>query len=473
MPGAFDVVTCMEMVEHVPDPGSTVAACAALAKPGGTVIVSTINRNPKSYLFAIVGAEYVLKLLPRGTHDWARFVRPSELAGHARRAGLDLAASTGLVYNPLTKVFRLDPARHRRQLHRGVPQGSLSPGMRALPVDAVLFDLDGTLADTAGDLAGALNRLRRDRGLAPVPMQSLRPHASAGARGLIGAGLGVLPDAPEYPALRDAFLAHYEACLAETTRLFAGVAELLDALDARGLRWGIVTNKAARFTVPVVAALQLADRAATVVSGDTTPHPKPHPEPLFHAARELGIPAYPLRLRRRRPARHHRRERGRHADARGALGLSRHRRAARPLARDRRGRPSAGIARLAALLPGSRRYPGHAPALRIRSSRSFRTARALHSHRLVRGKRSQDGHDHVFGRTQRDAVGQSHAVALLQAEHRGESRLVAHDECPVLDIDDRAQRLRLADQALHELGIETHHRAAIVARDRTGGGTRG
>jgi 2-polyprenyl-6-hydroxyphenyl methylase/3-demethylubiquinone-9 3-methyltransferase len=109
MPGAFDVVTCMEMVEHVPDPGSTVAACAALARPGGTVIVSTINRNPKSYLFAIIGAEYVLKLLPRGTHDWARFIRPSELAGHARRAGLDLAASTGLVYNPLTKVFRLDP----------------------------------------------------------------------------------------------------------------------------------------------------------------------------------------------------------------------------------------------------------------------------------------------------------------------------------------------------------------------------
>jgi 2-polyprenyl-6-hydroxyphenyl methylase/3-demethylubiquinone-9 3-methyltransferase len=109
MPAAFDVVTCMEMVEHVPDPGSTVAACAALAKPGGMVIVSTINRNPKSYLFAIVGAEYVLKLLPRGTHDWARFIRPSELAGYARRAGLDLAGSTGLVYNPLTKVFRLEP----------------------------------------------------------------------------------------------------------------------------------------------------------------------------------------------------------------------------------------------------------------------------------------------------------------------------------------------------------------------------
>jgi N-acetyl-D-muramate 6-phosphate phosphatase len=140
-------------------------------------------------------------------------------------------------------------------------------GMRR--VELVLFDLDGTLADTAGDLAGALNRLRLDRGLEPMPVTALRAHASSGARGLIGAGLGVHPDAPDYPALRDAFLAHYEA---------------------RGLRWGIVTNKAARFTVPVVEALHLATRAATVVSGDTTPHPKPHPEPLFHAARALSLP---------------------------------------------------------------------------------------------------------------------------------------------------------------------------------------
>ena len=108
MPGSFDLVTCMEMIEHVPDAASTVAACAALVRPGGTVVFSTINRNPKSYLFAILGAEYVLKLLPRGTHDWARFVRPSELAGHARRGGLDPVATTGLVYNPLTRAFRLD-----------------------------------------------------------------------------------------------------------------------------------------------------------------------------------------------------------------------------------------------------------------------------------------------------------------------------------------------------------------------------
>jgi 2-polyprenyl-6-hydroxyphenyl methylase / 3-demethylubiquinone-9 3-methyltransferase len=108
-PSAFDVVTCMEMVEHVPDPASTVAACAALARPGGTVVLSTINRNPKSYLFAIVGAEYVLSLLPRGTHDWSKFVKPSEMATYARRAGLTQRALVGMTYNPFTRVFRLEP----------------------------------------------------------------------------------------------------------------------------------------------------------------------------------------------------------------------------------------------------------------------------------------------------------------------------------------------------------------------------
>jgi 2-polyprenyl-6-hydroxyphenyl methylase/3-demethylubiquinone-9 3-methyltransferase len=107
-PASFDVVTCMELLEHVPDPASMIRACAALARPGGKVVVSTINRNPKSYLFAIVGAEYVLRLLPRGTHDWSRFLTPSEVARDARRAGLALAAMTGLVYNPLSRVYRLD-----------------------------------------------------------------------------------------------------------------------------------------------------------------------------------------------------------------------------------------------------------------------------------------------------------------------------------------------------------------------------
>ena len=106
-PGRFDSVTCMEMLEHVPDPSAIVAACATLAKPGGWVFFSTLNRNPKSFLFAIVGAEHVLKLLPRGTHEYARFIRPSELAQWCRAAGLEPQASRGLTYNPLTRRYRL------------------------------------------------------------------------------------------------------------------------------------------------------------------------------------------------------------------------------------------------------------------------------------------------------------------------------------------------------------------------------
>ena len=107
MPGAFDVVACLELLEHVPEPASTVAACAALAKPGGLVVFSTLNRNPKSYVQAILGAEYVLRLLPRGTHDWSRFLRPSELAGFARRSHLSLSTMIGMTYNPLTRTYRL------------------------------------------------------------------------------------------------------------------------------------------------------------------------------------------------------------------------------------------------------------------------------------------------------------------------------------------------------------------------------
>ncbi|MCC6868068.1 MAG: bifunctional 2-polyprenyl-6-hydroxyphenol methylase/3-demethylubiquinol 3-O-methyltransferase UbiG [Burkholderiales bacterium] len=108
-PEAFAVVTCMEMLEHVPDPSSIVAACAKAAAPGATLVFATLNRNPKSYAFAILGAEYVLRLLPRGTHDWTKFLRPAELAGHARRAGLDLVAMNGMTYQPLTRTYRLEP----------------------------------------------------------------------------------------------------------------------------------------------------------------------------------------------------------------------------------------------------------------------------------------------------------------------------------------------------------------------------
>lgn len=108
-PAAFDLVTCMEMLEHVPNPSQIIAACAALLKPGGHLIVSTINRNPKAYLLAVIGAEYVLRLLPRGTHDYAKLLKPAEVAAFARKAGLIVTQMTGMTYNPLSRVYRLEP----------------------------------------------------------------------------------------------------------------------------------------------------------------------------------------------------------------------------------------------------------------------------------------------------------------------------------------------------------------------------
>jgi phosphoglycolate phosphatase len=160
---------------------------------------------------------------------------------------------------------------------------------RILAVDAVLFDLDGTLADTAPDLIAALNRVRADHGREPLPLADLRGYASHGARGMLGAGMEVGPDDPAFPALRDAFLDHYASALCVHSVLFAGVAPLLDAIEKRGLKWGIVTNKAARFTGPLLDALQLSTRAHAVVCGDTTPHTKPHPAPLLFAAERLGV----------------------------------------------------------------------------------------------------------------------------------------------------------------------------------------
>jgi phosphoglycolate phosphatase len=154
---------------------------------------------------------------------------------------------------------------------------------------AILFDLDGTLADTAPDLASAANRMREAHGLAALPLAQLRPVASAGARGLIGAALGIGPDDATFPALREAFLADYAAHLCVATTLFPGISTMLDNLHARGVRWGIVTNKFAQFTTPLVAQLHLDARAHCVVCGDTTPWSKPHPGSLLHAANLLGI----------------------------------------------------------------------------------------------------------------------------------------------------------------------------------------
>jgi len=158
-------------------------------------------------------------------------------------------------------------------------------------VRAVLFDLDGTLADTAPDLGRALNRLRAEHGLEPLPIGVMRAHASSGARGLLKAGFGLTPESEGYDALRDRFLGLYAEKLCVDTRLFDGIPELLSMIEARPLPWGIVTNKAARFTEPLLRTLAIGRRAACVVSGDSTPHIKPHPAPLLEAAMLLALPA--------------------------------------------------------------------------------------------------------------------------------------------------------------------------------------
>jgi 2-phosphoglycolate phosphatase len=165
-----------------------------------------------------------------------------------------------------------------------------SPLAGVLP-GAVLFDLDGTLVDSAPDLAGAGNEMRVHRGLPALPLQRFRPMAGSGARGMLDIAIQVTPQDAAYEALRDEFLDRYEQRLTRDSHVFAGMVEVLAALDARSLRWGIVTNKIARFTTPVLRGLGLDTRAAVVISGDSTPHAKPHPAPLLEAARRLGVPA--------------------------------------------------------------------------------------------------------------------------------------------------------------------------------------
>lgn len=155
---------------------------------------------------------------------------------------------------------------------------------------AVLFDLDGTLADTAPDLARALNRVRGANGLAPMPLEITRPYTSSGARGLLKIGFDLDPGDERYDALRAQFLDFYAAEICVDTRLFDGMAELLDQLDQERIPWGVVTNKAERFTLPLLQRLRLGERAACIVGGDTSARLKPHPDPLLHAAAALQLP---------------------------------------------------------------------------------------------------------------------------------------------------------------------------------------
>ncbi len=157
-------------------------------------------------------------------------------------------------------------------------------------VRAVLFDLDGTLIDSAPDLGAAADRMRVDRGLPSYPLERYRPMAGAGARGMLGIAFDMTPDHPDFLTMREEFFRNYESCMTERTYAFDGVAELIAQLHAAGLAWGVVTNKSMRFTDPLTRGIPLFATAGAVVSGDTTPHAKPHPAPLLEAARRIGVP---------------------------------------------------------------------------------------------------------------------------------------------------------------------------------------
>jgi N-acetyl-D-muramate 6-phosphate phosphatase len=156
-------------------------------------------------------------------------------------------------------------------------------------IKAVLFDLDGTFADTAPDLAASLNHTRATRNLPPLALELLRPQASHGSRGLLEVGFNIEPGHPDFDMLRDIFLEHYGRNICVHTRLFGDMAQLIDELESRDIRWGIVTNKPHRYTVPLMQALGYAERAACLISGDTCAHSKPHPEPMFKACQIIGV----------------------------------------------------------------------------------------------------------------------------------------------------------------------------------------
>ncbi len=156
-------------------------------------------------------------------------------------------------------------------------------------IEAVLFDLDGTLIDSAPDLGAAADKMRVQRGLPSLPLEHYRPMAGAGARGMLGIAFGITPEHAEFEVMKEEFFVNYENCMTERTYIFEGVHDMIAALVSQGMPWGVVTHKSSRFTDPLTAAMPLFATAGAIVSGNTTPHAKPHPEPLYEAARRLSV----------------------------------------------------------------------------------------------------------------------------------------------------------------------------------------
>jgi len=156
-------------------------------------------------------------------------------------------------------------------------------------VGCVLFDLDGTLIDSAPDLGAAADQMRVQRGMSSLPLEAYRPLCGTGARGMLEVAFAIGPDHPDFESMREEFFANYERCMTQRTHAFDGVRELIEALLARGLSWGVVTNKSQRFSMPLTSGMPLFASAGAIVSGDTTPYAKPHPAPLLEAARRIGL----------------------------------------------------------------------------------------------------------------------------------------------------------------------------------------